>query len=169
MRCIGYFFLPTLLAFVCSGCSGGGGEVGPSAKLSGIRFGDLHHAALELTFDIEIRNPYLAELPLTSMTYSLSAKKEKIVTGSANPNTTIAPGAKEKISLPVRVHYGHILRKLKNVEPGSRIRYEAELLLSADTETLGEIDVPIKKSGKVTLPYVNGVTYKRILELRDFE
>lgn len=168
MRCIGRFFLPTLLAFVCCGC-GGGGEIRPSAKLGGIRFGELDRAALELAFDLEIRNPYSAELPLTDMTYSLTAKKQRIVAGSAKPNTSIAAGAKEKISLPVRVHYGEILRKLKDVDPGSRISYKAELVLSADAAALGEIEMPIVKSGKVTLPYISGVTYKRILELKDFE
>lgn len=163
--------MPTLLALVCSGCTGGvgGGELRPSARLSAIRFGDLDRAALELTFDLEIRNPYSAEMPLTNMAYTLWMKEAKVVAGSAKPNTTIPARTKEKISLPVRVHYGEILRKLKNVEPGSRVRYKADLLLSADTETLGEIDVPIKKSGKVTLPFVSGVTYKRILELQDFD
>ena len=46
MRCITLCFLPTLLAIVCSGCDGGGGELRPTAKMSGIRFGELDRATL---------------------------------------------------------------------------------------------------------------------------
>lgn len=171
MRCIVHLFLTTFLIFAFSGCGGGvgGGEARPSARLRGIRFGELDRAALELEFDVEVNNPYSAELPLKDMTYSLRVKKKEIVSGSARPNTAIAPGSREKVSLPVRVHYGEILRKLKDIEPGSRIRYKADLVLVADAGGLGEVDVPVSRTGKVTLPYISGVTYKRILELKDFE
>ena len=66
----------------------------PSARLRGIRFGELDRAALELEFDIVVKNPYAVDLPLTSMTYSLRIKKSVVVTGSARPNTIIAAGAK---------------------------------------------------------------------------
>ncbi len=170
MRCRTCVVLVVLLLIVSgAGCSGGGGRVRPRARLAGIHFGELDRAALELVFDVEIKNPYSAGMPLTSMSYRLSSKRIELAAGSAKPNTTIAAGAKEKVSLPVRVHYGEILRILKDVEPGSRIPYEAELVLSVNTETLSEIEMPLRKKGKVTLPFISGVTYKRILELVEYE
>lgn len=162
-------FLAGILLIASAGCTGNGDQARPTAKLTGIHFGELDRAALELAFDIEIRNPYSVDMPLTSMTYSLYSKNRVLATGSANPNTTIPAGAKQKVSLPVRVHYGHILRTLKDVEPGSKIRYKAELTISANTQTLGQIEVPMKKSGKIKLPYISGVTYKRVLELIGYE
>lgn len=170
MRCRTYVVVAVLLPIVSgAGCSGVGGGVRPRAKLSGVHFGELNRAALELVFDVEIKNPYSAGMPLTNMSYRLSSKRIELAAGSAKPNTTIAAGAKEKVSLPVRVHYGEILRTLKDVEPGSKIPYKAELVLSVDTETLGRIEMPLRKKGKVTLPFVSGVTYKRILELVEYE
>ena len=168
-------FLAGILLIVSAGCSGTGRQTRPSAKLIGIRFGELDRAALEVVFDIEIKNPYSVDMPLTSMTYRLCCKKCEFAAGSANPNTTIPAGTKQKISLPVRVHYGHILRTLedvepiKGIEPGSKIPYKAELTISVDTQTLGEIEMPLKKSGKATLPYISGVTYKRVLEMIKYE
>jgi len=169
MRAKAYVILAALLFVVSGGCTTGGGEVRPKAKLSGIHFGNLNRAALELAFDVKIANPYRSRMQLTNMTYSLSSKGTELVTGSAKPNTAIAVGAKDKVSLPVRVHYGKILRKLKGIEPGSRIPYKAELVLSVDTETLGRIEIPLRKKGKLTLPFVSGVTYKRILELLEYK
>jgi len=168
MCCRTVFLLAALSIGLCQGC-GGGGEVRPSAKLVGIHFGELDRAALELVFDVEIANPYSTEMPLTNMTYNLSSKTTKLVTGSAKPNTAIAVGAKEKVALPVRVHYGEILRTLKNVEPGSQIPYSAELVLSVDAGQAGELEVPLRRNGIVTLPLISGVTYKRILELVEYK
>jgi len=168
MRAKTYVVLAMLLLVVSGGCSGGGGAR-PRAKLAGVHFGELDRAALELVFDVEIKNPYSAGMPLTTMSYRLSSKRIELAAGSAKPNTTIAAGTKEKVLLPVRVHYGEILRTLKDVEPGSRIPYRVELVLSVDTETLGEIQMPLRKKGKVTLPFVSGMTYKRILELVEYE
>jgi len=168
MRAKTYVVLAMLLLVVSGGCSGGGGAR-PRAKLAGVHFGELDRAALELVFDVEIKNPYSAGMPLTTMSYRLSSKRIELAAGSAKPNTTIAAGTKEKVSLPVRVHYGEILRTLKDVEPGSKIPYEAELVLSVDTETLGEIEMPLRRKGKVTLPFISGVTYKRILELVEYK
>lgn len=170
MCCRTVFLLAALPIVLCPGCGGGGGgEIRPRAKLVGIHFGDLDRAALELVFDVEIANPYSTEMPLTSMTYNLSSKTTKLVTGSAKPNTTIAVGAREKVALPVRVHYGKILRTLKDVEPGSQIPYSVELVLSVDTGQAGELEVPLRRNGKVTLPLISGVTYKRILELVEYK
>lgn len=169
MRSRIYVILAMLLLVVSGGCIGGGGGVRPRAKLAGIHFGELDRAALELVFDVEIKNPYSAGMPLTSMSYRLSSKKIELAAGSAKPNTTIEAGAKEKVSLPVRVHYGEMLRRLKDIEPGSRIPYDVELVLSVDTETFGEIEMPLRKKGKITLPFISGVTYKRILELVEYK
>jgi len=169
MSCRTVFLLAALSIGLCQGCGGGDGGVRPEAKLIGIHFGDLDRAALELVFDVEIANPYSTEMPLTNMTYNLSSKTTKLVTGSAKPNTAIAAGAKEKVALPVRVHYGKILRTLKDVEPGSLIPYSAELVLSANAGVAGELELPLKKQGKVTLPFISGVTYKRILELVEYK
>ena len=169
MRAKTYVILAVLLPIVSgAGCSGGGG-VRPRAKLAGVHFGELDRAALELVFDVEIKNPYSAGMPLTNMSYRLSSKRIELAAGSAKPNTTIPAGAKEKVALPVRVHYGEILRTLKDVEPGSRIPYDVELVLSVDTETLGGIEMPLRRKGKVTLPFISGVTYKRILELVEYK
>ncbi|MBN2271644.1 MAG: LEA type 2 family protein [Sedimentisphaerales bacterium] len=172
MCCRTVFVLAALSIVLCPGCGGGfggGGEAKPRARLIGIHFGRLDRAALELVFDVKIANRYSTEMPLTNMTYSLSSKSTELVTGSAKPNTTIAVGAKQKVALPVRVHYGRILRTLKDVEPGSRIPYSAKLVLSVDAGGAGELEVPLRKKGKVTLPFVSRVTYKRILELVEYK
>jgi hypothetical protein len=103
------------------------------------------------------------------MIYRLASEKTALVSGSAKPNTAVAGGAKEKVALPVRVHYGEILRTLKDVEPGSQIPYSAELVLWADAGVAGELELPMRKEGKVTLPFVSGVTHKRILELVEYK
>ena len=168
MFCRTVFLLAALSIVLCLSC-GGGGQVRPSAKLVGIHFGQLDRAALELVFDVEIANPYPAEMPMTNMAYRLASEEAALVSGSAKPNTIVAAGAKEKVALPVRVHYGEMLRTLKGVEPGSQIPYCAELVLSVDAGGAGEIELPMRKQGKVTLPFVSGVTYKRILELVEYK
>lgn len=147
-----------VLFAICPGCKSIEDAIvkaRPKASLTGVHFGELKRDALNLIFDVEIKNPYPVGLPLTNLSYSLTSGENEFIAGAAKADKVIPAGSKEEVSLPVSVDYGRILRYLKGIRPGSTIPYKAQLALSVDTQTLGPIDLPLKKQGEITLPTVS--------------
>ena len=147
-----------LLLVLCAGCTSLDGilaKARPKARLTGVHFGQPKSDSLELLFDMQIKNPYPVALPLTGLDYSLTSGEKQFVTGSAKPETTIPAGSEQEVTLPVKVDYRQILQTLKGIRPGSTIPYKAQLMLAADTQTFGKLDLPLKKQGEITLPTVS--------------
>lgn len=124
----------------------------PTAQIKGLELQDVNADSATLLFDVEIDNPYAVKLPLTNLSYTLISDAGTFLLGSIDLQTVVAANSKEIVSLPAKINYKNMLDGLKGVEPGSKISYEAELELSADTPSLGLIKLPLKKEGEMVLP-----------------
>jgi len=130
----------------------------PTARLAGLKFEQVTLDSTTLLFDIEVNNPYPVALPLTNLDYGLTSSSTQFLTGSAAIQTTVPAKSKQIVSLPARINYLEMLRALKSVRPGSKIPYRAELGLSVQSPALGDIRLPLKKEGELTLPSISNVS-----------
>ena len=128
----------------------------PTARLSGLKFGEVKLDSAMLFFDVEIENHYPVALPLTNFDYTLSSNAEQFLSGSAKSQATVPAKSKKIVSLPATINYMGMLKALKGVRPGSKIPYGAELGLSVDTPAMGLIRLPLKKDGELILPSISG-------------
>ena len=163
-----YFAYPLVLCLLfSSGCASVGDllKARPKAKLAGVHFDRAKLNALDLTFDLEVKNPYPVGLPVTGLAYNLSSGEKEFIAGSTEPNVVIPAKLTETIAVPVTVNYGDILRALKGIRPGATIPYNAGVVLSVDTQTFGKIDLPLRRKGEITLPSISGETLRKVWEL----
>ena len=124
----------------------------PTAQMMGLEFQDVKPDSATLLFNIEVDNPYPVSLSLMNLSYSLTSGTDTFLLGFADLQTTVPPNSKEIVSLSDEINYADMLKSLKDVEPGSKISYKAELELSVSTPALGLIKLPLKNEGELVLP-----------------
>ena len=138
----------------------------PSLALKDVKFGSIDLKNATLLFDVEVSNPYSVALPLLNMDYALSTRQNPLFKGQADVATTIPAKEKKVVSLPVTLGYTDVLnafKSLKDVRPGSMIPYDAAVSISTEAPVLGNIRIPIKKSGDLQVPTLQDAgTWKSI-------
>jgi LEA14-like dessication related protein len=125
----------------------------PTAQIVDIKFQDVQLDYATLLFEIEVENPYPADLPLVNISYSLTSGGNTFLTAAPAHTVVIAPNSKELVSLPDEVIYERLLRSL-NGKPGSIIPYTTNMQLWVDAPDLGQIKLPLRHEGLLPLPEV---------------
>ncbi len=129
----------------------------PTASLKGIGFGDISLEAATLLFDVEIENPYSVDLPLLKMDYAVASGTSKLFSGKTDVATTIPAGGKQVVSLPAAISYTDLVKAFKGFKPGSPIPYNADLGLSVKAPAVGDIRLPLNKTGELAVPSMPGI------------
>ncbi|MBN1123953.1 MAG: LEA type 2 family protein [Sedimentisphaerales bacterium] len=126
----------------------------PTASLKGLSFEEISLTSATLLFDVEIKNPYPAALPLLNMEYGLTSGTRDLLSGRADLATTIPAKDSKTVSLPVKITYLSLVEAFKGIQPGSTIPYRADLGLSVDAPVLGQLALPLKREGQLTVPSI---------------
>ena len=126
----------------------------PTASLKAVGFENITLKSATLLFDVEIQNPYPVALPLLNMDYALATDGNKLLSGKADLQTTIPANDKRVVSLPATVSYLDLVKAFIGIRPGSKIPYKADVGLSVDTQALGQIRLPLNKTGELTTPSI---------------
>lgn len=129
----------------------------PTASLKGLKFADITLESATLLFDVEVANPYPVALPLLNMDYALASGANKLLSGDADIQTTIPAKDKKVVSLPATVGYLDLVKAFKDLRPGSKIPYKADVGLSVDTPALGLIRLPLDRMGELAVPQIPGI------------
>jgi LEA14-like dessication related protein len=139
----------------------------PTADLKAMRFGDVSLEGAELLFDVELGNPYAVALPLVDMDYTVKTGGKQLASGAAKTATVIPAGESKVLTLPVNIKYMDLVKALGGVRPGSEVDYEAAVELGLDTPAFGRMQLPISRTGKVTVPTIpkaGDVDWKGLLD-----
>lgn len=126
----------------------------PTASLKGLSFEEISLTSATLLFDVEIKNPYPAALPLLNMEYGLTSGTRPLLSGRADLATTIPAKDSRTVTLPVKVTYLDLIEAFKGLRPGATIPYRADLGLSVDAPVLGQLALPLKKEGELAVPSI---------------
>jgi len=139
----------------------------PSASLKGLSFEDITLKSATLLFDVEVENPYPVALPLLDMDYAVTSGANKLLSGKADIQTTVPANEKKVVSLPAKVSYVDLVKAFMGIRPGSQIPYKADVGLSVDAPALGQIRLPLKKTGQLAvpaIPKVDEIDWKKLLQ-----
>lgn len=155
---------------LCLGCAGLQDVLlsrRPEARLTGIGFEKITLKSAQLRFDLEVDNPYPADLPLLNLDYQVTSQANKLFSGQTDVQTSIPAKSSQVINLPVELSYLDLYRAFKDIRQGSKIPYEADLGLLVNPASLGQIRLPIRKSGELQVPEIpspSDVDWKKLLE-----
>ena len=146
------FFSATLIA----GCSSLDEVVEsapkPSARVLGAGVRNLSLQSLDLVFDVEVSNPYGVSLPLVDLTYTLGSGGKQLLSGSIKPSGSVPANGTSVVQLPARLDLAAVLKTLPGVKPGAVVPYDAQINLIVDVPLLGEMTLPLERSGKIPVP-----------------
>jgi LEA14-like dessication related protein len=139
-----------------AGCESVQGMLGdkPSARVAGVRFGDLSLDGITLLFDVEASNPYAVDVPLVDITYGLASGGAAFLNGDAKLDGVIPAKGKRTLELPARINFARLFDAAKGVRPGDVVPYAADLALGVDVPGLGRQSLPLKKQGQLPVPAV---------------
>jgi LEA14-like dessication related protein len=126
----------------------------PTADVVGASLRDLTLEGAGLDFDVEVRNPYAAALPLVNLEYGIASSGTPLVSGAAPLSGTIPAGGSRVVTLPAHVTFADALAALGGVRPGAVVPYEADLTLSIDAPGVGPIGLPLSHAGELPIPAV---------------
>jgi LEA14-like dessication related protein len=130
----------------------------PKASLTGVKIENVSLESASLLFDVEIENPYPAALPLVNIDYDMTGNSSRLFSGKANLEGIIPAGSTKSISLPVKISYLDVVKAFKDVSPGSKIPYRADVGLSVNAPSLGVIRLPLNKNGEINVPAIPKVS-----------
>jgi len=129
----------------------------PSASVTGVRFDSISLDGMTLVFDVDVKNPYAAPLPLVNVAYGLSSKGSKFLEGAADVQGSVPAKGSKTIQLPAKITFASLLQSVQGVKLGSVVPYTAEMGLSVDAPAVGRLTLPIKKEGELPIPTVPSV------------
>lgn len=138
----------------------------PTASLKAVSFENITLKSATLLFDVEVQNPYPVALPLLNMDYALATGANKLLSGKADLQTTIPANDKKVVSLPATISYFDVAKAFMGIRPGSKIPYRADVGLSVDTQSLGQIRLPLNKTGELSapaIPEIDKLDWKKLL------
>lgn len=124
----------------------------PKASIIGTELKNLSLDNVDLVFNVEIANPYAAELPLVGLAYKVGSRGTLLLQGSIKPSGAVPARGTSLIQLPARITFASLIRTLKSVRPGSVVPYDAELTLDVDAPVVGMLKLPLSKSGEIPVP-----------------
>lgn len=126
----------------------------PTANVVGVNFQDLSTEALTLGFDVDVKNPYSAALPLGKLDFSLASADQPFVTGLVDAAQSIPAKSNGLVKLPVTIKFKELLGALQHVKPGQVVPYVAKFNLGVDAPGVGPMNLPLEKAGEVPVPTV---------------
>lgn len=124
----------------------------PTANVVGVNFQDLSTEALTLGFDVDVKNPYSAALPLGKLDFSLASADTPFVTGLVDAAQSIPAKSNGLVKLPVTIKFKELLGTLQHVKPGQVVPYVAKFNLGVDAPGVGPMNLPLEKTGSVPVP-----------------
>jgi LEA14-like dessication related protein len=130
----------------------------PSARVLGAGVRNLSLQSLDLVFDVEVSNPYGVSLPLVDLTYTLASSETRLLSGSIKPSGSVPANGTSVVQLPARLDLAAVLKTLPRVKPGAVVPFQAQLNLLVDVPLLGEMTLPLERSGEIPVPALPEIT-----------
>jgi len=118
---------------------------------------------IELVIGVENPNPF--DLSLLGYTYELQIMSVPLSGGGPQLGVLFRSGQAVEVRMPFRVHHTDLLGAIKQRPDFDRIPFSVDARLNLATP-LGEIVIPVSKSGTVSIPavYRPGTYFKRMLQ-----
>lgn len=130
----------------------------PELSISDASITNLSLKDIELTFDVDIKNPNPVAVNLSDYNYDFKLNENSFVSGSKASETEIEASSSSQIQVPVSFSYSELYEMFSNLKDQDETAYEFLFNAGIDAPVLGRFEVPLKKTGVipvVKMPRIN--------------
>lgn len=134
----------------------------PTARVVDVGFIGFDAQSVTLDFAVEIANPYSVDLPVLGLDYALASSGATFLTGQSQGGTSIPATGRSVLNIPARIGFSEALSLISGIAPGNVVPYDADIGINVDAPALGNLRVPLSKSGEFPIPTVPEVQVNNI-------
>eukprot|EP00249_Psilotum_nudum_P007343 c20491_g1_i1 orf=410-1378(-) len=135
----------------------------PTADVTGFHLTSITIERAEIVVDVSVHNPNPIPIPLVDINYLIESDGRKLVSGLIPDAGTIHPHGSETIKIPATLIYRDIRETYHDIKPGQIIPYKVKVDLIIDLPVLGNITIPLEKTGEIPVPYKPDVDVEKVV------
>ncbi|KAJ4965369.1 hypothetical protein NE237_017218 [Protea cynaroides] len=134
----------------------------PTADVTAIHIPSIDLKKADLVVDVLVKNPNPIPIPLVDVKYLIESDGRKLVSGLIPDAGTIHAHGSETVEIPLTLIYDDIKSTYKDIKSGSIIPYKVRIELIVDVPVIGNITLPLEKTGEIPVPYKPDVNLEKI-------
>ncbi|CAO2038700.1 unnamed protein product [Urochloa humidicola] len=123
-------------------------------ELADVSVGPVGRDGSILASRIDVRNPYSHAIPVCEISYSLRSAGRQVASGTMPDPGSLAAGDTTRLDVPVKVPYDFLVSLVRDAGRDWDIDYEMLIGLTVDLPVVGNLTLPLTKSGMFTLTLV---------------
>lgn len=121
----------------------------PRVKIADVKMTGLSFNKVDLLFNIHINNPNSVGINLSGFDYNLLIEGNSFISGKQDEGLAIKANGSEIVHLPLSLIFMDIYNTFSKIKSLDSMKYDLQTGLSFNMPVLGEIRIPISKSGSV--------------------
>ncbi|MEJ2542821.1 MAG: LEA type 2 family protein [Calditrichaceae bacterium] len=134
----------------------------PSVKISNIKMTGLTFNDVDLLFNIDINNPNSVGINLTGFDYDLQIEHNSFISGKQENGLAIKASGSEIVQLPLTLKFKDIYNTFSKLKDLDSVQYKLNTGLSFNLPVLGNVRIPVSKSGKVPALKMPSIGFNKI-------
>ncbi len=135
----------------------------PEARVQKVSIAGLSFDAVDLLFDIDVRNPNALGIKLNRFDYDLQINANSFLSGVNESGLEIAANGQKTVQLPLTLKFADLYRTFSSLKDQDSSGYKLQAGFAFDVPILGAVRIPVSKSGSipnVKLPQIRVGTLK---------
>ncbi|CAO2186271.1 unnamed protein product [Urochloa humidicola] len=129
----------------------------PEAELADVSVGHVGRDGATLASRIDVRNPYSHAIPVCEISYSLRSAGREVASGTMPDPGSLTAGDATRLDVPVKVPYDFLVSLVRDAGSDWDIDYEMRVGLTVDLPVVGNLTLPLTKSGELKLPTLSSI------------
>lgn len=134
----------------------------PTADVTAVHIPFIDLKKADLVIDLLVTNPNPIPIPLVDINYLVESDGRKLISGLIPDAGTIHAHGSETVKVPVSLIYDDIKSTYNDIKSGSIIPYKIKVDLIVDVPVIGNITLPLEKTGEIPVPYKPSVDLEKI-------
>ena len=136
--------------------------VKPTARLTDTRLANINFEQADLVFDLAVENQNPVAIKLAGLNYDLKIEDQSLVSGVTAQGLEISPVSTSTVQLPVTLKFDDLKKLPGELWQQDRFAYQLDTKFVVDVPFLGQIPIPVSKTGELPVPKLPEVRIRNI-------
>lgn len=139
-----------------------GGVRKPTFQLTESRITGLSFKGIDLTFDVQVENPNSLGISLAGFQYDFLVNQKQLLSGKSSERLKIPGGGRETVHIPVSLLFSQVYQLYGGLKNRDSVDYQLNTRFLVDLPVVGQITIPLKKTGTFPLVKIPKISLKNI-------